>query len=128
MKLMRLIMLKTINNILNFFSKCTRLAEETEGTKKTMGITSGACSILSGICFIVSCSWFASQIYQDFGQPSNALNPQFVYGACLYLGKNFLIKLLSGLSPTPISTRRKHFLVDIHDKKGVTMFTVTPQA
>ena len=100
MKLTRLITLKTINNILNFL-KCTRLAEETEGTKKTMGITSGACSILSGICFIVSCSWFASQIYQDFGQPSNALNPQFVYGACLYLGKNFLIKLLSGLSAPP---------------------------
>jgi len=70
--------------------ECTRIAEETEGTKRTMGVVSGVCNALAGISFLIATCWFATQVFmefQDIGDfNQNSLQPQWVYGWCLWIG------------------------------------------
>jgi len=73
--------------------ECTRIAEETEGTKRTMGVVSGVCNVLAGIGMIISTCWFAAQVFMEFQndgglitQMQNSLQPQWVYGWCLWIG------------------------------------------
>ncbi|XP_043861541.1 claudin-15 [Dromiciops gliroides] len=65
--------------------RCTQIGSVTPGAKTRLAATAGALNILAGICGMVTISWYAFNITQDFFNPLIA-GTKYELGPALYLG------------------------------------------
>ncbi|XP_058483530.1 claudin 15-like a [Solea solea] len=65
--------------------KCIRIGSTTDQTKAKIAFTGGILSMLSGLCVLIACSWYAYRVVQDFNNPFYG-GVRFELGTGLFLG------------------------------------------
>ncbi|KAL0966581.1 hypothetical protein UPYG_G00297070 [Umbra pygmaea] len=65
--------------------KCIHIGSSTDETKGKIAVTGGVLFLLSGLCVMVCCSWYAARVVQDFNNPFYGAI-RFELGTGLFLG------------------------------------------
>nr|XP_046263767.1 claudin 15-like a [Scatophagus argus] len=65
--------------------KCIKIGSATDQSKAKIAVTGGILSILAGLCCMISVSWYAYRVVQDFYDPFYG-GMKFELGTGLYLG------------------------------------------
>ncbi|XP_008294038.1 claudin 15-like a [Stegastes partitus] len=65
--------------------KCIKIGSSTDQSKAKIAVTGGILSILSGLCPLIACSWYAFRVVQEFNDPFYG-GEKFELGTGLYIG------------------------------------------
>ncbi|KAI4883927.1 hypothetical protein NFI96_023469 [Prochilodus magdalenae] len=73
--------------------KCTNCGGDDKRKKSRIAMTGGIILLVGGLCAIVACSWFSSQIIQDFYNPFTPVNTKYEFGSAIFIAwaGNFLV-------------------------------------